>query len=74
MLFTIRDPKKNSEKEAATCRQMSPFLGMKRKTKGIGRFQDEQRALTMVYWQLKELKWHGITMKTAVKAVLALQE
>ena len=44
---------------------------MKRRTKRIRRFQDEQRALTMVYWQLKELKWHGVTMTTAVKAVLA---
>jgi transposase-like protein len=47
------------------------FKEVKRRTKGIGRFQDEQRALTMVYWQLKELKWHGVTMTPAVKAVLA---
>jgi hypothetical protein len=25
----------------------------------------------MVYWQLKELKWHGATTTSAVKAVLA---
>jgi hypothetical protein len=45
------------------------FREVKRRTKGIGRFQDEQRALTMVYLQLKELKWHGVTMTPAVKAV-----
>ena len=32
------------------------FKEVKRKVKGIGRFQNEERALTMVYWQLKELK------------------
>jgi putative transposase len=47
------------------------FKEVKRRTKGIGRFQDEQRALTMVYWQLRELKWNGVTMTPAVKAVLA---
>jgi len=32
------------------------FKEVKRRVKGIGRFQNEERALTMVYWQLKELK------------------
>lgn len=47
------------------------FREVKRRTKGVGRFQDEERALTMVYWQLKELKWHGVRMTGEVKAILA---
>ena len=46
------------------------FKEVKRRTKGIGRFQDEQRALTMVYWQLKELKWQGVKMTSEAKAIL----
>lgn len=47
------------------------FKEVKRRTKGIGRFQDEQRALTMVYWQLTELKWHGVKMTSEARAILA---
>ena len=47
------------------------FKEVKRRTKGIGRFQNEERALTMVYWQLTELKWHGVRMTTEAKAILA---
>jgi len=47
------------------------FKEVKRRTKGIGRFQIEERALTMVYWQLKELKWHGVRMTIEAKAILA---
>ena len=47
------------------------FREVKRRTKGIGRFQDEQRALTMVYWQLKELRWHGVSMTERAKLILA---
>lgn len=46
------------------------FKEVKRRTKGI-RFNDEQRALAMVYWQLKELKWNGVNMTAATKAILA---
>ena len=47
------------------------FKEVKRRTKGIGRFQIEERALTMVYWQLKELKWQGVRMTIEAKAILA---
>jgi putative transposase len=47
------------------------FGEVKRRTKGIGRFQDEERALAMVYWQLKELRWYGVDMTKEVQAVLA---
>lgn len=47
------------------------FREVKRRTKGTGRFQNEERALTMVYWQLKELKWHGVKMTGEAKAILA---
>jgi putative transposase len=45
------------------------FKEVKRRTKGI-RFNDEQRALAMVYWQLKELRWYGVSMTSATKAIL----
>lgn len=47
------------------------FGEVKRRTKGIGRFQDEQRALAMVYWQLKELRWYGVNMTKEAQAILA---
>jgi transposase-like protein len=47
------------------------FREVKRRTKSIGRFQNEERALTMVYWQLKELKWNGVGMMKEARAVLA---
>ena len=47
------------------------FKEVKRRTKGIGRFKAEERALTMVYWQLRELKWHGVRMTREAKAILA---
>jgi transposase-like protein len=47
------------------------FKEVKRRVKGIGRFQNEERALTMVYWQLKELKWNGVSMTKEAKAILA---
>jgi transposase-like protein len=46
------------------------FKEVKRRTRGI-RFNDEQRALAMVYWQLKELRWYGVRMTSATKAILA---
>lgn len=46
------------------------FKEVKRRTKGI-RFNDEQRALAMAYWQLKELRWNGVSMTAATKAILA---
>jgi transposase-like protein len=47
------------------------FKEVKRRVKGIGRFQNEERALTMVYWQLHELKWNGVSMAKEAKAILA---
>jgi transposase-like protein len=47
------------------------FREVKRRTKGIGRFQDEQRALAMVYWQLKELRWYGVNMTKEAQAILS---
>ncbi|MEK7864192.1 MAG: IS256 family transposase [Nitrospirota bacterium] len=47
------------------------FKEVKRRVKGIGRFQHEERALTMVYWQLKELRWNGVIMNKEAKAILA---
>lgn len=47
------------------------FGEVKRRTKGIGRFQDEERALAMVYWQLKELRWYGVDMTKEARAILA---
>ena len=46
------------------------FKEVKRRVKGIGRFQNEERALTMVYWQLHELKWNGVSMTKEAKAIL----
>lgn len=47
------------------------FSEVKRRTKGIGRFQDEERALAMVYWQLNELRWYGVHMTNEACAILA---
>ena len=47
------------------------FREVRRRTDGIGRFKDEERALTMVYWQMKELKWYGVDMTKEARAILA---
>jgi transposase-like protein len=46
------------------------FKEVKRRVKVAGRFQNEERALTMVYWQLKELRWNGVSMTKEAKAIL----
>ena len=33
--------------------------------------RDEERALTMVYWQMKELRWYGVDMTKEARAILA---
>jgi len=43
---------------------------VKRRVKGIERFQNEERALTMVYWQLHELRWNGVSMTKEARAIL----
>jgi transposase-like protein len=47
------------------------FKEVRRRVNGIGRFQSEERALTMVYWQLHELKWNGVSMTKEASAILA---
>ncbi len=47
------------------------FREVKRRVKGIGRFQNEERALAMVYWQMKELRWYGVEMTKEARAILA---
>jgi len=47
------------------------FKEVKRRVKTAGRFYNEERALTMVYWQLHELKWNGVRMNREAKAILA---
>lgn len=42
---------------------------MRRRTRGI-RFNDEKRALTMVWWQMKELRWYGVAMTKEARAIL----
>lgn len=46
------------------------FREVKRRTKAAGRFNNEEKALTMVYWQLKELRWNGVSMTNEAKAIL----
>ena len=46
------------------------FKEVKRRVKAAGRFQNEERALTMVYWQLHELRWNGVSMTREAKAIL----
>ena len=47
------------------------FKEVKRRVKAAGRFRNEDRALTMVYWQLNELRWNGVGMSKETKAILA---
>lgn len=46
------------------------FREVRGRVRGIGRFKDEERALTMVYWQIKELRWHGVDMTAEAKMIL----
>ena len=46
------------------------FKEVKRRVKIAGRFQNEERGLTMVYWQLHELRWNGVKMTREAKAIL----
>jgi transposase-like protein len=46
------------------------FREVRQRTKGIGRFKDEERALTMVWWQMKELRWYGVDMTNEARAIL----
>ncbi len=46
------------------------FREVRSRVRGIGRFKDEERALTMIYWQMKELKWYGVEMTSEARAIL----
>lgn len=46
------------------------FREVKQRVRGIGRFKDEERALTMVYYQIKELRWHGVDRTAEARAIL----
>ncbi len=71
MKWVYRDPYQHWRRIRTTNVAERSFKEVKRRIKGIGRFQDEERALTMVYWQLKELKRHGVRMTGEAKAILA---
>jgi len=46
------------------------FREVRQGTRGIGRLKDEERALTMVWWQMKELRWYGVAMTKEARAIL----
>jgi transposase-like protein len=46
------------------------FKEVKRRVRTAGRFYNEERALTMVYWQLNELNWNGVSMGKEAMAIL----
>lgn len=47
------------------------FREVRGRIRGIGRFKDEERALTMVWWQMKELRWYGVDMTQEARSILA---
>jgi len=47
------------------------FREVRQRTRGIGRFKNEERALMMVYWQMKELRWYGVEMTKEARSILA---
>ncbi|MFZ6017645.1 MAG: transposase [Nitrospirota bacterium] len=47
------------------------FREVRQRVRGIGRFKDEERALTMVWWQMKKLRWYGVDMTKEARAILA---
>ena len=46
-------------------------MEVRRRARGIGGFKDEERVLTMVYWQMKEIRWYGVDMTKEARAILA---
>lgn len=46
------------------------FLEVKRRTKTALRFQKEERGLTMVWWQLNELRWYGVAMTKEARRII----
>lgn len=46
------------------------FREVRGRIRGI-RFKDEERALTMVWWQMKELRWNGVLMTAEARTILA---
>jgi transposase-like protein len=49
------------------------FREVRQRVRGIGRFQDEERALAMVYWQIQEAqqRWRGLVMTEESRKVLS---
>lgn len=45
------------------------FRDVRQKTKRIGRFKDEERALTTVWWQMKKLKRYRVGMTKETRAI-----
>ncbi len=50
------------------------FREVRGRVRGVGRFKDEERALTLVYWQMKEAqeRWKGLSMTEEAKNILRL--
>jgi len=42
---------------------------VRRRTRGV-RFNNKERAVTMVYWQMKELRWYGVSMTKEARSIL----
>lgn len=43
---------------------------MGQRVRGMGRFKDEERALTKVGWKMKELRWYGVNIMRETEAIL----
>ncbi|MBI5409100.1 MAG: transposase, partial [Nitrospirae bacterium] len=48
------------------------FREVRQRVRSIGRFKDEQRALAMVWWLMKEAqeRWYGVRMMKEAMAIL----
>lgn len=48
------------------------FREVRQRVRSIGRFQDEERALSLVYWQIKDVqaRWKGLSMTREAMEVL----
>ncbi|MBI3007917.1 MAG: transposase [Nitrospinae bacterium] len=48
------------------------FREVRQRVRGIGRFQNEDRALALVYWKIKDAqeRWNGLSMTEEAKVIL----
>lgn len=48
------------------------FREVRQRGRGIGRFKEEERALSLVYWQIKDAqeRWKGLSMTEEAKEIL----